>query len=531
MSSRQQQKRFSLYLINPKYRFKHYAAQQEISEFTGKRSMTVPLQLPLIAALTPDHYDIRIINDETEPPEALPLPDLVGITVISATSGRAFEIADFYRSKQIPVVFGGPLASFRTDECLAHADHVVVGEAEGAWQKLLADFERGETKSIYKNDDYAPFRTSPIPRWDLVDAKEMMSIGVETSRGCVFKCNFCVVNNMFGSKMRFREVDDVVAEIESLPVKRLFFVSDNFAVNKRYAKELVSRLKSLDITWICQTSIDIAKDDDLLEAMAEAGCISILIGFESLNDVSLQDIEKHHNRVADFERAIAKVHDHGIHVHASFIVGFDGDTTETFDYIYDFMTRNHLVYSMLNVLSAAPGTELFKKLTKEGRIHCVAPSYRNGIFPCMRYRNMSQSEMLDRFFATLEKLFSWEEIAARAVALFERGTFLRGGRASAPFTEKVAITLRLLRHFLFSRDKVKRQLFIRLFRLVRAEKLSMNDLVIFLLNMEGFHRFIVKSRTYLPEVRRAVAAVDEEIAREEAARLRLPMSDAVSSNL
>lgn len=499
------QKRPLLYLVNPRFPYKHYATQQETSELVSKKRMTVPLQLPLLAAITPDHFDIRIIDDEIEDLSYLPLPDLVGITTIAATSGRVFELADRYRKQGVKVVLGGSYASFREAECLTHADHIIVGEAEGTWQRFLADFEAGTAEPIYRCAEPPSFRTSPIPRWDLVDTSSMLSIGVETSRGCCFKCNFCVVNKMFGTKMRFRDVDDVVREIESLPLKRIFFVADNFAIKKSYARALVAKLKTLPITWVCQSSIDIANDEALLREMAEAGCISILVGFESLNEWCLENVEKHQNHVADYERAIQKIHAHGINVLGSFIVGFDGDTLETFDRIYDFITRNNLIYTMLNVLSVAPGTELFDRMERERRIHLVDPSYRNGIFPCIRYENITQPEMLDGFFGTLKKLFDWDNVSDRALRLFERGAFIHGGNARVTLYEKLSISWKLIRMFAFSRDRTKRRVFGRLLRLVAKRKLSVNDLVLFLLNMEGYNRYVENAEKYLPDVRRAIA--------------------------
>ncbi len=512
------QQRYSLYLINPRYKYKHYATQQEVSELIGKERMTVPVQLPLIAALTPEHYDIKIIEDDTVDVTALPLPDLVGITTIAATSGRVYEIADYFRSKGVAVVLGGSYASFREAECLEHADHVVVGEAEGAWQSFLADFERGEARPVYKNEGQVPFKTSPIPRWDLVDHTRMMNVGVETSRGCAFKCNFCVVNKLFGRKMRYRDIDDVIAEIEAAPLKRIFFVADNFALKKSYARTLVKRLRDLKITWICQCSIEVARDEELLRDMAESGCIAILIGFESLNEMCLQNIQKHQNHVVDFEDAIGRIHGHGMHVLGSFIVGFDSDTKETFDYIYDFILRNNMVYSMFNVLSVAPGTELYEKMKADGRVHLVDASYRNGIFPCIRYENFTQREMLDALFGMLEKLFSWESIEARALRLFEQGSFRRGGNDKVPFTEKFSVSMMLLKRFAFTRHPVKRRMFFKLFKMARRKKLSMTDLVMFLINMEGYQLYLEKAEAYLPEVRRKVSEIDARVAALDAER-------------
>ena len=151
-------KRRRLYLIVPRFKYKHYAAQQELCDLVGVKKMTIPVQLPLVAALTPDTWDVRIIDDEYQPLAFSPLPDLVGVTTIAATVRRVYEIADAYRSRGVPVVMGGPLASFAPEAVLAHADHVIVGEAEGSWQRFLEEFESGRAGKVYRSE--APFDIS-----------------------------------------------------------------------------------------------------------------------------------------------------------------------------------------------------------------------------------------------------------------------------------------------------------------------------------------------------------------------------------
>ena len=167
-----------------------------------------------------------------------------------------------------------------------------------------------------------------------------------------------------------------------------------------------------------------------------------------------------------------------------------------------------MVYAMFNVLSVAPGTELYDKMKQEGRVRLVDASYRNGVFPCIVYNNFTQVEMLDALFGVLEKLFSWESISERAFRLFEQGAFQRGGNDVVPFTEKFRISMKLLRRYGFSKNRVKRRMFFRLFKMARLKKLSMNDFVVFLLNMEGYQMYLEKAREYLPEVRQKVAEID-----------------------
>ena len=503
-----EKRRYRLYLINPQFKYKHYAAQHELAQLIGKDRMTLPVQLPLLAALTPEHWEVRIIDDETDELVFDPMPDLVGLTTVGATMDRVNEIADLYRLRGAAVVMGGVYATYRPEKALEHADHLVLGEAEGAWQRLLHDFERGQAAQIYQNDQPPPFRRSPFPRWDLIDVDSTMTVSVETSRGCPFNCDFCVVNKMFGHKMRFREIDDVIAEIEAAPLKRIFFVADNFALRKSYARELVRRLKPLKTTWICQTSIHVADDLEFLEEMADAGCSAMLIGFESLNQAALKGAKKYHNHIEEFERAIARVHSVGIHVLASFIVGFDEDRPETFEVIEDFIERNDLVFTMMNVMSIAPGTALYDRMTEAGRVNAVEPAYRNGIFPCMDYNHFSQREILDTFFEVTTRLFDWERVSRRGLRLFGTGHFRNPGPEEVSTAEKLSTVVRLIRLFLLSSNPHKRRLFLDLFDLIRRGELAPDKLVLFLLNMEAFNRFFHDAEGYLDEVRERIARVD-----------------------
>ncbi len=501
-------KRYRLYLISPSFKYKHYATQHELSQLVGKKRMTIPIQLSLLAAMTPDHWDVRVIDDECDDLVLDPLPDVVGITCMGATMDRVNEISDLYRSRGASVILGGVYPTFAPEQSLRHADHLVMGEAEGVWQQFLADFERGRARQIYQREEPPEFRTSPHPPWDLIDIDNAMTICVETSRGCPFNCDFCVVNKMFGRKMRFRDVDDVVAEIESAPIKRIFFVADNFAMRKSYAYELVARLKPLEITWACQSSIHVADDPELLQEMAEAGCTAILIGFESLNPAALKGAKKHHNHIEDYERAIQRVHAVGIHVYASFIIGFDEDDIDTFELIEEFIERNDLLFSMLNIMSIAPGTAMYTQMKEAGRLNAVEPAYRNGIFPCMDYNNFSQREIFDAFFRMARRLIDWRRLRGRAGRLFGSGTFAARSPEQVALFEKVGMMAMLSRRFLLSRDADKRGLFLDLMEFVKQGRLAPEKMVTFLLNMEAFHQFFRDAEAYTAHVRAQITRVD-----------------------
>ncbi|MCX6282985.1 MAG: radical SAM protein [Bacteroidetes bacterium] len=288
--------RYNLFLLSPRQKYINYPAHSEMAKMFGKKRLMVPLALPTIASLTPENYKIFIYDEEIEEIPTAVRPDIVGITTLAATAGRAFELGDHYRSLGAKVIYGGPYASFLIEEALKHGDSVVVGEAEGKWEKCLADFEKGEIKQVYESSALTEYHRQKPPRWDLVSMKKIFQVAVQVSRGCPFNCDFCLVSRIFGRKMRYREIDNVVEEIMAAPSKYFFFVDDNLTINKRYAKELMKAIKPLNISWGCMCSLDVATDDELLRLMADAGCFNILVGFESLNPGSLDETQKHHNR-------------------------------------------------------------------------------------------------------------------------------------------------------------------------------------------------------------------------------------------
>lgn len=496
-----------LYLINPRFRYKHYAAQQELAELFGKEKVTVPLALPMLAALTPASYSITLIDEETDDIPWMVKPDLVGITTLSPTVGRAYQIADIYRQLGVPVVLGGSYATFMLDEALEHADAVVVGEAEGPWEELLADFERGSLQKIYKNKRPVAFERSARPRWDLVDTRGILNLFIQASRGCPFNCEFCLVNKMFGRKMRCRQIDDIIEEIRALPIKRVFFADDNLTLRKGWVKELIRELKPLGITWFCQSSVDVA-DDELLSLMAESGCVGILVGFESLDPKVLEETRKKQNKVTEYARAVRAIHSHGINCLASFVVGFDADTLETFDRIAEFVEENNIVSPMLSVLAVAPGTDVYERMKDEGRLYDTDPQYINGLFPHMHYMNMSQLDLMEKYRSTIDSLLDFRNAGERAIRLARTGWFKTPITGGVPFREKLGTSLRMLHRFLLTSDPEKRRIFIELMKMVRTEVVSPDWVVMMLMNIEASSLYLKGSRGDYERVRAKIKTVD-----------------------
>lgn len=492
---------YKLLLISPRQKFVNYQAHVELAKIFGKKRLMTPLALPTVAALTPNNYIIKIIDEELESIPKNFKPDIVGITTLSATATRAYELADRFRSQGTKVVLGGPYSSFNTEEGLKHADSIVIGEAEIAWQNCLKDFEAGKMQKTYTAELKCEFKTSPKPRWDLVATNKIFQSAVQATRGCPFNCHFCLVSELFGRSMRYRDLENVIEEIKTSPSKWVFFVDDNFTINKKYAFKLMQKIKPLGISWACQSSIDVADDEELLKAMAESGCYNILIGFESLNSESLEESNKiHNNKATNYKKAIQTIHKYGIHINASFVVGFDNDTLQEFDNIYNFTLETGLGNVNLHTLSAAPGTQLYDDMKEQHRLPNLSTDLGVGFLPNLNYINMSRVEMFDKYMETIIRLYSWDTLNKKAKILFKDGAFNSSGADVSVFLKAKMVGI-ILSEFVLTANKEKRKLFKTIFKFMNSRLLSKDKGFSFLIYMLGVNRHIEMHKKRLNEYR------------------------------
>ncbi|OGQ44364.1 MAG: hypothetical protein A2W63_05175 [Deltaproteobacteria bacterium RIFCSPLOWO2_02_44_9] len=329
----------------------------------------VRLNLPTIAALTPKDWDVEILDARVKPVDYDAKVDLVGITGFTAEMPSAYSIADSFRKKSVKVVMGGVHVSAVPDEALKHADAVVIGEAELVWEKLLADFQRGELKQKYKADHLCDMKNMAIPRRELLD-RSMYSgfYTLQATRGCPFNCDYCAVTAFFGHEFRVRPVDEVIEEIKGFDKKEFFFMDDNIVGRPKYAKELFRKLIPLKVTWGSQASITMAKDPELLELYAKSGGKYAFIGFESLSQKNLEKMHKGWNSAKDYKEAIRKIHGAGINIVGSFVFGLDEDDTSVFKTTFDFLMETNMAAAQFHILTPLPGTVTYGILEKEGRI-------------------------------------------------------------------------------------------------------------------------------------------------------------------
>ncbi len=348
-----------------------------------ERSKTIAslpsLGLLTLAAATPPEHEVEYL-EVPDPSTVAKLPpgfDLVAISSYSAQIREAYDFADRFRDAGIPVVMGGPHVTAVPDEALEHCDAAVMGEGEPCWPQVLADFDEGQPERIYdaRSLDF-DLSESPIPAYELLDISKYNRLTVQTSRGCPHLCDFCASSVLLTRRYKQKPVENVLAEIDRILSiwKRPFieFADDNAFVNKRWWKEFLGGLDGRRFRWFAECDLSISTDPELLDLMRRSGCAQVLIGLESPVEEGLRGIELHRDwkrrMFPRYAEAIHKIQSHGIAVNGCFVVGLDGHTPAVFDRVYDFARDIGLYDVQITILTAFPGTPLYRRLKEDGRL-------------------------------------------------------------------------------------------------------------------------------------------------------------------
>lgn len=333
----------------------------------------IQLSLPLLAAMTPDYHSVSIVDESFAPDNPDEDVDLVGISVLTDLASRAYQITDDYRRRGAKVVLGGIHPTVLPQEALQHADAVVQGEGELVWGKVLSDVENDRLQKIYRSEDKTELEGLPIPHRDLYPHLSFKSytpvaVGVETSRGCPYDCEFCCVSQLMGQQYRIRPISEVIAEIETIQHRTLFFADDNIALNRRKSKELFREMVPLKCRWVGQGAVDLAEDMELLQLMKASGCEALLVGFESVQRDTRDSMRKLNKLKIGYDEVIRRFHGAGISILGAFIFGFDHETKDIFDQTLEFVMKHHLDMLQLRILTPYPGTGLYERLLRENRL-------------------------------------------------------------------------------------------------------------------------------------------------------------------
>ncbi len=331
-----------------------------------------PLQLGILAALTPPGIEVVMYDDRMETIPYDEPTDLVAITVETFTARRAYEISAEFRRRGVKTVMGGMHAMLIPEEVMEHCDSVIVGDAEPVWETMLNDLKNGELKPRYDVVQPTCPQINVITRRDIFEGKGYLPITLlQFSRGCSHKCSFCASSVYFKARHYCRPVEDVIKEIKSQKRRLLFFVDDNIVCDHAKAKELFRALIPLKIRWVSQGSMDMLHDEELMRLMVKSGCLGLVIGFESISPESVSEMNKGTNKKGSSEMykwEIEQLRKWGLQTWAAFTVGHDSDTVESIRATCDFAIKNKFTFAAYNILMPYPNTPLYEKLEREGRL-------------------------------------------------------------------------------------------------------------------------------------------------------------------
>lgn len=392
-----------------------------ISRFLlSKKYFGYLLAIPTIAAITPKEHEIRVFDENIDEIDYEWDADLAGISVRTMFANRAYEISDRFRRRGVKTVLGGIHPSMCTEEALRHCDTVVVGEAEHVWPLLLDDLQNGGMKTVYEAEQPLDMTQAPLPAVSRLSRDRYITDIVQTTKGCPFHCEFCSVYAYDGQRIRSKTVRQVIDEIRQLggtishyKRKAIFFADDNIIANKAFSRELFTELKRHNVKWSCQVSINVAKDEVLLRLMKESGCGAMLIGLESVSPKNLSQMHKGVNLRHDYVSAIRTIQSHGMLVNGSFILGYDFDTQASFDELIAFIRETHLLMPLINILTPFPGTDLYKRFEKEGRILHTDWSRYDSRHVVFRPSLMTPEELQDGFRKVIRAIYSFDAIYER----------------------------------------------------------------------------------------------------------------------
>lgn len=397
-------------LINPFY-------SKDPNASFGKHVLTPTLALTSFAATTPEHWEVRYWDENllNGHPPFTPMPEVVGITVHLTFANRAFELAQWYRRRGSKVVLGGLHVLSCPADCAPHADALAIGDGVQLWPQILADVELNRLQSRYTATYESDYRQDPAPRRSLLPQNGFLTTtSLIATRGCHNRCGFCyLATDGLRMPYRMRDPSQIASEFEANGEPYGAFIDNNLGSNRRYLYELCGALKPLNKIWSAAVSIDVTDDPALIRTMALAGCTGVFVGFESLTDENLADARKKTPKTADYSRRVHILHDNGIQVNGSFVLGFDHDRKDVFRRTADWVEENRLECATFHILTPYPATPLFRQMEVEGRLlHRNWTSYDTA-HAVFRPKHMSPEELEEGYAWMYQRLFSHASIWRR----------------------------------------------------------------------------------------------------------------------
>ncbi len=376
----------------------------------------MPLTLPTLAALVPEelHAEVVCIDEGIHDVDLDIQADLIGLTVITGTATRAYELAAHFRKRGIAVVLGGPHVTLVPDDAQPHADSIVIGYAEDEWPQLLYDFVQGRMKSRYIQSPSLDLSDRPLPDRNLLPRRRFLTPHVfEATRGCIHNCSFCVVPSAWGRKPLQKPVDEIVADIARQRARQAIFVDLNLIADRQYARRLFTALIPLRIQWYGLATTLLCHDLPLLDLAAESGCRGLLMGLESISDKNLSQNHKRFNEPETYRAVVERLHERNIALQGCFVFGLDDDKPEVFERTARLAVEIKIDLPRFAIVTPFPGTELYRRLEAQGRILTRNWELYDGQHVVFQPANMSVDELQQGNEAAWKHAYSWGSFARR----------------------------------------------------------------------------------------------------------------------
>jgi len=397
-------------LINPFYPKDAHAS-------FGKHVLTPSLALTSIAGATPSDWEVAYWDENLlqGPPPFAPFPQVVGITVHLTFAQRAYELARWYRTRGARIILGGLHVLSCPEEVAPHADALVLGEGVQVWPQVLRDVEAGALQPVYRGSYLTPYRSDPPPRRELLPRFDFLTTtSLIATRGCHNRCGFCyLATEGLAMPYQVRDVEQVVQEFRADGQPYGVFIDNNLGSRPEYLRRLCHALRPLEKIWSAAVSIDVTDDPSLVRQMALAGCTGVFVGFESLTDANLAQARKKTPATADYARRVAVLHDHGIQVNGSFVLGFDHDDRNVFARTVDWIEENRLECATFHIMTPYPGTPLFRQMERENRLLHKDWTRYDTAHVVFQPKQMTADELAEGYAWCYEKLFSHRSIWRR----------------------------------------------------------------------------------------------------------------------